>query len=312
MKILFADYVHASLAHELQKCGHVCDNFSKKSADEVLTAIGQYEGIIIRSKIKLDKKNIDKANQLKWIARVGAGMESIDVDYAKLKGIICLNAPEGNRNAVAEHTLGLLLSLFNNICKANNEVKSGKWLRPENRGIELSGKTIGIIGCGNTGSAFARCLRGFDVRILAYDKYKQGISNEFIRGVDLDILFDQADIISLHLPLTDETHQMVNTNFINKFKKDIYLLNTARGKIVCTDDLVKALQSCKIKGAALDVLEYEDISFQSIYNQELAPAYQYLLNTPNVILTPHIAGWTNEAEEKMASVLFQKIIKIVG
>ena len=307
MKIIFTDYVHPLLAQALSSDGHLCDDFSNKNADEIMARLDQYEGIVIRSKIKLDKKNIDKANKLKWIARVGAGMESIDVDYAKSKGIVCLNSPEGNRNAVAEHSIGLLLALFNNICKANQEVKTGKWLRAENRGVELSGKTIGIIGCGNTGSAFALCLKGFDVRILAYDKYKEGISNEFIRRVDLDILFDEADIISLHLPLTEETNQLVNTDFINKFKKNIYLLNTSRGKIVCTNDLVNALQLGKVKGAALDVLEFEDISFQSLYNQELSTAYQYLLNASNVIITPHIAGWTYEAEQKMAGVLLQKI-----
>lgn len=307
MNIIIADYVHPILLEELGKLGHVCDDFSKQKADNIFNSIQQYEGIVIRSKLKLDKTILDKAVNLKWIARVGAGMESIDSAYAQSKGIICINSPEGNRTAVAEHSMGLLLSLFNNICRANQEIKTGKWIRNENRGIELNGKTVGIIGCGNTGSAFARCLRGFDVRILAYDKYKQGISNEYVRGVDLPILFDEADIVSLHLPLTEETHYLVNKDFIQQFKKEFYLLNTSRGKIVKTDDLVEAMQSGKIKGVGLDVLEYEDISFQSLFNQELSPAYQYLIHSSHAVLTPHIAGWSYQAEEKMARVLLSKI-----
>lgn len=307
MKIIIADYVHPLLADDLRKAGHICDDFINKNAENILAVIHEYEGIVIRSKIKLEKEVLGKAVKLKWIARVGAGMESIDVAYAKSKGIKCINSPEGNRNAVGEHTLGMLLSLLNNICKANQEVKNGKWLRAENRGFELSGKTVGIIGCGNTGMAFANCLRGFDVRILAYDKYKKGIANEFIKEAELDMLYDEADIVSLHLPLNDETRYMVNATFINRFKKDIYLLNTSRGKIVKTDDLIQSLQTGKIKGAALDVLEYESTSFQELYTKQLPPAYDFLMKAPNVILTPHIAGWTNEAEEKMARVLLRKI-----
>lgn len=311
MKILIADYVHPLLPEALSKAGHICDDFTHKNAGDVLSAISQYEGIVIRSKIKLDKEVLDKAINLKWIARVGAGMESIDTAYANTKGIKCINSPEGNRNAVGEHTLGMLLSLLNNICKANQEIQNGKWLRAENRGTELSGKTVGIIGCGNTGTAFANCLRGFDVKILAYDKYKKGIANEFIKEVDIDILYAEADIVSLHLPLNDETRYMVNTDFINRFKKNFYLLNTSRGKIIKTDDLVQAIQSGKIKGAALDVLEYESTSFQELYTKQLPAAYNFLMKAPNVVLTPHIAGWTYEAEEKMARVLLRKINELI-
>jgi D-3-phosphoglycerate dehydrogenase len=311
VNILVADYIHPLLIRALTDAGHCCDDYSKSKAEDILHVIHHYEGIVIRSKIKLDKAVIEKASMLKWIARIGSGMESIDKDYANSKGIKCLNSPEGNRNAVAEHALGLLLSLFNNICKSNQEIKNGRWIRAENRGTELSGKTVGIIGCGNTGTSFARCLRSFDVKVLAYDKYKQGISNEFIRGVDLDILYDEADILSLHLPLTEETNYMINKEFIGRFKKNIYLINTSRGKIVKTDDLINLLRSGKIKGAALDVLEYEDVSFQNLFKQHLSDSYQYLIEAPNIILTPHIAGWTYEAEEKMAKVLLKKINALI-
>lgn len=309
MNILFVDSTHPSLYQELEKLGYRCDLKFNLTKEEIENCIGNYDGIVIRSKIKLTKEIIDLALKLKFIARVGAGMENIDVAYAEAKGIKCLHAPEGNRDAVGEHALAMLLNLFNNICKANAEVSNGVWLREPNRGIELSGKTVGIIGCGNMGSAFAQCLKGFNCKVIAYDKYKKNYSNEFVVESTLETLFNEADILSIHVPLTDETNYFIDNTFIQKFKKDIYIINTARGKVLKTDDLVENLKSGKVKGACLDVLEYEELSFEkiseSINNKN--PTFNYLSTAPNVILTPHIAGWTYESNQKMAAILVEKI-----
>ncbi len=251
-----------------------------------------------------------------FIARIGAGMEHIDVAYAESKGIKCLSSPEGNRNAVAEHALGMLLTLLNNISKANNEVKDGQWLREPNRGTELKGKTIGIYGYGNTGSAFAKVLMGFDVKTLAYDKYKKNFGNEFAEESLPEEIFSEADVLSLHLPLTDETKYLVDNSFLSRFQKNIYLINTSRGQIVKTDDLVKNLKSGKVSGACLDVLEYEETSFEGIKSLLLTPQslinadWKYLTESRNIILTPHIAGWSFESSEKMARILAEKIIAL--
>ena len=262
----------------------------------------------MRSKFKITKEIIDSAPNLKCIARVGAGMENIDLAYARQKGIACVNSPEGNRDAVAEHALGMLLCLFNSITKANAEVHAGTWLREENRGVELCGKTIGIIGYGNMGSAFAQRLQGFDVKVLAYDKYKKGFGNDFVEESSLEELYEKMDILSLHTPLTEETHYLINDEFINRFKKNMYIINTARGKCLNTSDLVKSIQSGKVLGACLDVLEYEAISFEGIDVKEIPAPMQYLMKSGKVILTPHIAGWTHESNVKLAEVLAQKII----
>jgi len=312
MKILFVDSTHPYLHQELIRLGFQCDLNYQWSKAEIENNIHLYDGVIIRSKIKFTKQIIDKATGLKFIARVGAGMENIDVAYAESKGIKCLHAPEGNRDAVAEHAMAMLLSLFNNICKADKEVREGKWLREENRGVELSGKTVGIIGYGNMGSAFAQRLKGFNVKVLAYDKYKKNYSGDFVIEASLEKIFEESDVLSLHIPFTDETNYMVNDDFINKFKKSFYLINTARGKVVKTDDLVKNMISGKILGACLDVLEYEDVSFEkmnsTISNQQ--STFNYLLQSNRTILTPHIAGWTKESNEKMAKILVEKIKKL--
>ncbi|MBI4947591.1 MAG: hydroxyacid dehydrogenase [Bacteroidetes bacterium] len=330
MKILFIDSAHPSLKIELEKNAFICEEDFHSSKEEIEKKISQYDGIILRSRINIDRKLIDafilpkgkgKGGASLFIARVGAGMEHIDVAYSESKGIKCLNSSEGNSNAVAEHALGMLLSLFNNICKANYEVKNGQWIREENRGTELAGKTIGIYGYGNTGSAFAQVLRGFDVKILAYDKYKKispspalpegkgGISEP----TPIEI-FEEADVVSLHLPLTEETKGMVQDTFINKFRKNIYLINTSRGQIVKTDDLVKSLKSGKVLGACLDVLEYEETSFEmmspSPRGQE--ETFDFLKSSSKVILTPHIAGWSFESREKMARILAEKIITLTS
>lgn len=311
MKILFIDTTHSLLQSSLIREGHACIDGTKLSREEILKSIHQYEGVIIRSRIVFDKEMIDAASKLKFIARAGAGMESIDVVYAESKSITCINSPEGNRDAVGEHAIGMLLMLFNKLNKADREVREGKWNREANRGIELQGKTIGIIGYGNTGSAFAKKLTGFDVNILAYDKYKKGFETKEIKESSLSEIFENADILSLHIPLNVETAFMVNESFLKSFRKSIYIINTARGRCLKTDDLVKNMKEGKVLGACLDVNEYEDTSFEKfeIRNSqfEKGDTWQYLINSERVILSPHIAGWTVESNEKIARVLCEKI-----
>jgi D-3-phosphoglycerate dehydrogenase len=302
MKILFIDTVHPLLKQELEKENHICDSAYNKSKTEIQQIISNYQGIIIRSRFKIDKQFIDCGSNLKFIARAGSGLENIDVEYAENKNIHCYNAAEGNRQAVAEHALGMLLSLFNNLNNADQEVREGKWEREKNRGIELAGKTVGIIGYGNNGSAFAELLKGFNVKILAYDKYLTNYPQES----SMETIHKEADIISLHVPLTYETTYLVDGNFINRFVKNFYLINTARGKCVNTKHLVKALENKKIKGACLDVLEYEKTSFENLSKDGLTSDMQYLMNAKNTILSPHIAGWTAESNVKIAEVLLNK------
>ena len=302
MKILFIDTVHPLLKQELEKENHICDTAYNKSKSEIEQIISNYQGIIIRSRFKIDKQFIDCGSNLKFIARAGSGLENIDVEYAENKNIHCYNAAEGNRQAVAEHALGMLLSLFNNLNNADQEVRGGKWERERNRGIELAGKTVGIIGYGNNGSAFAEVLKGFNVKILAYDKYLTNYPQES----SMETINKEADIISLHVPLTDETTYLVDDNFINRFVKNFYLINTARGKCVNTKNLVKALENKKIKGACLDVLEYEKTSFENLSKDGLTSDMQYLMNAKNTILSPHVAGWTVESNVKIAEVLLNK------
>jgi D-3-phosphoglycerate dehydrogenase len=314
MKILFIDSAHPSLKEELRKHAFICEEDFTSSKSEIEKKIFAYDGVVLRSRFDIDKKFIDATTHLKFIARVGAGMEHIDVKYAEQKGIKCLSSPEGNSNAVAEHALGMMLSLLNNICKANSEVKGGKWIREGNRGTELEGKTIGIYGYGNTGSAFAKVLCGFDVKVLAYDKYKKNFGNENVKEASPEEVFLHTDVLSLHLPLTDETKYMVNDSFIRRFKKNIYLINSSRGPIVKTDDLIKNLNSGKILGACLDVLEYEETSFEEISSAVSSHSLvelEYLKSSSNVILTPHIAGWSYQSSEKMARILVQKITRIL-
>ncbi len=308
-RILFIDSNHPRMHEVLMANGHTCDLFYDRPTEELKKLIPQYEGIVIRSKFKITKEIIDSAPNLKCIARAGAGMENIDVVYAESKGIKCVHAPEGNRNAVGEQALAMLLALLNNICRANDEVRKGIWIREANRGVELGGKTIGIIGYGNTGSAFAKRLQGFGVNILAYDKYKKGFGNEFVKESTQEEIFEKADVLSLHIPLTEETNYLVNDTYLRKFKKNIYVINTARGKCLNTADLVKNIDSGKVLGACLDVLEYESVSFEKMESNELPAPFQYLIKSNKVILTPHIAGWTHESNVKIAEVLANKIIE---
>jgi D-3-phosphoglycerate dehydrogenase len=307
-KILFIDSNHPRLHEMLITAGFQCDLFYDKPTEELKKVIPEYDGIVLRSKFKITKEIIDSAPNLKCIARVGAGMENIDIEYATKKGISCVNSPEGNRDAVAEHALGMLLALFNNIIKANAEVHAGKWLREENRGIELCGKTVGIIGYGNMGAAFTQRLQGFGVHVMAYDKYKKSFGSHLVKEVSLEELFEQTDVLSLHTPLTKETQYLINDAFINSFQKNIYIINTARGKCLNTADLVKHLQNGKVSGACLDVLEYEAASFEGIEIKEIPAPMQYLIHSDKVILTPHIAGWTKESNIKLAEFLAHKII----
>ena len=309
IKILHIDSNHPLLWEQLQQAGFQNEADFTSSKQEVEAKIENYHGIVIRSRFKIDKTFLEKAANLQFIARVGAGLESIDCDYATAKGIHLIAAPEGNANAVGEHAIGMLLSLFNNLNKANNEVKSGQWKREANRGHELEGKTIGIIGYGNMGKSFAKKLRGFDVTVLCYD-ILPNLGDDNATQVSLAELQERADVLSLHTPWTPETDKMINLDFINKFKKPFWLINTARGNSVVTADLVEALKSDKILGAGLDVLEYEKLSFETLFEGEKPAAFEYLLQAENVLLTPHIAGWTFESHQKLAQTIVDKICKI--
>lgn len=309
MKILHLDTNHPLLINQLNDLGFQNDEDYKASKIEIETKIADYDGLIIRSRFTIDKQFLDAAKNLKFIGRVGAGLENIDCDYAESKGVYLISAPEGNSNAVGEHSLALLLSLFNKINKANQEVRQGKWLREDNRGIELDGKTVGIIGYGNMGKAFAKKLKGFDVDVLCYD-IKPNIGDKNAEQVSLEVIYQQADVLSLHTPETLLTRNMINEEFINNFVKPFWLINTARGKSVVTKDLVSALKNRKILGAGLDVLEYEKASFENLFksnDEEIPLAFRYLINADNVILTPHVAGWTKESKEKLAQTIVNKI-----
>lgn len=308
MKILHIDKNHPLMLSQLAAQGFENYEDYSSSKSEIEDKIADYDGIIIRSRFPIDKTFLDKATRLRFIGRVGAGLENIDVAYAERKGISLIAAPEGNRNAVGEHALGMLLALLNKLKKANNEVKKGLWLREENRGWELDGKTVGIIGYGNMGKSFAKKLRGFDCQVVCYDILPNK-GDELARQVTLVDFFRQVDVVSLHTPQTPQTVGMINESFINSFAKSFWFLNTARGKSVVTDDLVSALKSGKVLGAGLDVLEYEKASFEDFFgNEQLPESLKYLLEAENVILTPHIAGWTLESKEKLAQTIVDKII----
>ncbi len=309
MKILHLDSNHPLLLKMLKKAGFSNEENYRSSKSEVEEIISNYDGIVIRSRFNIDKKFLDTAKNLKFIARVGAGLESIDIDYADKLGIKLIAAPEGNRNAVGEHALGMLLSLFNNLNKADREVKSGLWNREANRGIELDGKTVGIIGYGNMGKAFAKKLQGFDCEVLCYD-IKDNVGDECATQVSLKELQQKADVLSLHTPWTPLTDKMINSEFINSFSKPFWLINTARGRSVVTADLVSALKAAKILGAGLDVLEFEKLSFEALFDSDNLPnSLKELFAMDNVILSPHIAGWTVESKEKLAEVIAEKIIQ---
>jgi len=309
VKVLHLDSNHPLLFDQLNAIGFENHKDYASSKYKIEEIIHDYEGIILRSRFAIDKEFLDKAVNLKFIGRVGAGLENIDIVYARKKGVFLASAPEGNRNAVAEHSLGMLLSLFNKLNKADREVRQGKWDREGNRGLELDGKTVGIIGYGNMGKAFAKKLTGFDVDVLCYD-IKGGVEDENARQVGIMEIRQKSDVLSLHVPETALTKQMINSEFISNFHNPFWLLNTARGKCVNTADLVTALKSGKILGAGLDVLEYEKSSFENLFTEtEVPEAFQYLLKADNVVLSPHVAGWTVESKEKLAQTIVDKIKK---
>ena len=313
MKILLLDSNHPLITEQLLAKGFLLEEDFTSSYDEVLQKINQYDGIIIRSRIPLDKNFLENAQNLKFIARVGAGMENIDLETAKNLGISLINSPEGNRDAVAEHVVAMLLILMNRLFIASEEVKNGIWKREENRGDELLGKTFGIIGYGNMGKATAKRLSGFGVEVIFYD-ILPNLEDEFAKQVSLEELQERADILSLHIPLDASTKYLVDENFISKMKKNFYLVNTARGKNVKTSALVDALKSGKVKAAALDVLEYEKSSFENLDTSTSLSTrnkedLQFLLESNQVIVTPHIAGWTHQSKEKLAQFIVDKIVQ---
>lgn len=305
MKVLLLDKNHPLITEQLTAKGFDLEEDFTSSYEQVLEKIESYKGIIIRSRVPLDASFLEKAKNLKFIARVGAGMENIDVEKAKKLNIKLINSPEGNRDAVAEHCLGMLLVLMNRLFISSEEVKNNIWLREENRGEEIKGKVFGLIGYGNMGKALAKRLSGFGCEVIFYD-IKPNLSDEFARQVSLEELQERANILSLHIPLTEETHYLIDENFISNMKENFFFINTSRGENVKTSALVEALEIGKVKGACLDVLEYEKSSFENleIKNEDL----KYLLNTDKVIVTPHIAGWTNESKVKLAQVIVDKIL----
>ena len=303
-KVLITAFAHPMLKEQLTAKGYLVEVNEKISYQDLKDVVGQYVGLIITTRLNIDRVMIDAALQLKWIARLGSGMEIVDVDYANEKGIVCISSPEGNRDAVGEHALGILLSLMHHIDRSHREVIEGKWIRDGNRGTELGGKTVGIIGYGNTGAAFAKLLGAFGVIVLAYDKYKVGFADEHVREASLEQIQSHSDIISFHLPLNEETFHFGNSAFFKNLKRAPFLLNTSRGAIIDTQALIVALDSNQISGAGLDVLENEDLAS---YQKDEKAILENILKRNNTIITPHIAGYSNEALLKMATTVLEKL-----
>lgn len=306
-KVLFVDQAHPFLPEQLEKLGFDCDFRTSADLEELKVALPACVGMVVRSRISVDDTLLRIGKKLKFIARYGVGLEHIDLKTAKSLGIKVFNSPEGSKDTVAEHAMGLFLNLMNFISRSNAQVNEGEWLREPNRGSEIKGRTVGILGCGNLGYAFAKRLAGFDARVVAYDKYKSGFSDQFVEEVDLDTFFKVCDLVSIHIPYSEENHYYIDKAFLDAFEKPIYLVNTARGLVLNTRDLVQALDDGKVLGAGIDVIEYEASSFVHLSIDELPEPFQRLRQMDNVILTPHIAGWSHEAKRRHAVVLAQKI-----
>ncbi len=306
-KILAIDSNHICLNNGLRDAGFIVDEDYTSPKNIIEEKIGDYDGLIVRSRFPIDKDFLEKAHNLKFIGRVGAGLENIDKEYAAQRGIILFNSPEGNRDSVGEHAIGMLLMLMHHLRRADQEVRNGIWKREENRGDELKGKTVGIIGYGNMGNAFAQRLQGFEVQVICYDILPNK-GNDFAKQVSLTEFFERAEVISLHTPQTAETMKMIDAKFIAKFKHPFYFINTARGKSVVTKDLVEAMKTGKVLGVALDVLEFEKSSFEKLVASELPEEFHYLIEADNAVLAPHIAGWTHQSKVKLAEFIRDKII----
>ncbi|WP_020538762.1 NAD(P)-dependent oxidoreductase [Lewinella cohaerens] len=310
--VLFLAPTEPVLWERLTALGYDCRDMQEAPEDQVFAALPQAFGIVIRSRFNIDRKFLDAATQLVFVARSGVGVEHIDLDYAAQRNITVFTSPEGSRDAVGEHTIGLLLMLMNHLARADRQVRRGEWIRGGNRGHEIKGKTVGIIGYGNMGQAFARRLQGFSCKVIAYDKFKTDYGDEYASAVSLEELKEQAHILSLHIPYLPENHHLVDAAYLAGFQHPIWLVNTARGLVVKTDDLVQALDDGRVSGAALDVIEYEDQSFVHLDPKLQPAAFHRLLELPNVVLNPHIAGWSYEAEEGHAQTLTDKIEKTYG
>lgn len=311
MRILFIDRNHEILKQKLENHGFLIEEDYVSDKAEIMQKVSGFDGIVVRSRFPIDREFLSAAKNLKFIGRVGAGLENIDSEFALERGIMLINAPEGNRDAVGEQAVGMLLSIMNRFRIADNEVRNQIWKREENRGEEIKGKTIALIGYGNTGKAFAQRLKGFEANVICYD-IKDGVGDENCRQTDMEEIFATTDVLSLHIPQTPLTIGLVNEDYISEFHKPIYFINTARGKAVVTKDLVKMLQSGKIKAAGLDVLDFEKSSFESLSADEIPEEFQYLIQADNVLLTPHIAGWTHESKFKLAETIADKIISAFG
>ncbi|MCB0628988.1 MAG: NAD(P)-dependent oxidoreductase [Saprospiraceae bacterium] len=309
-KVMFIDKTDPVLWEALEMQGYQCEDYTGSDRDKVMKDLPGFLGLIVRSRMKLDRELLSRATTLKFIGRSGVGLEHIDLEYAAERDILVLPSPEGSRDTVGEHTIGLLLCLMNHLARADRQVRRGEWIRAGNRATELKGKTVGIIGYGNMGTAFAQRLKGFDVQVMAYDKFKTGYGDENAAAVDLPTLQAEADVVSLHIPFLPENHYFVNDAFLESFAKPIFLVNTARGLVLETEALVRKLKSGKVLGAALDVIEYEEMSFVHLDPKKQPAAFQFLLQSDSVILSPHIAGWSHESERGHALALVEKIAKV--